>query len=158
MALIDSSSLTEGVMLAKTTKNSLIKNPLTGDISFGRIPPNNSNIMEGDIYLKLGDVGFGRDRRGGYGARHIWDKHKRDLSINSPEDIALVICNILQDGVDVFVDFSASITRPVILNSAIGRVVIEKKQIGGSCAYSIISAYGSRVAKGTLIGNLLPPI
>lgn len=151
--------LNEAIMAAKSTRNALVVNPNTGGMSFGRIPINNSGIAEGEIYLKLGFIGFGREREGAFGARHVWEKHKKDLNIAIPEDTAQTIADILQVGIDIVVNFEVKkhAIRPVLLNTARGRVVVEEKTMEGIPSYTIISAYGNKDAPGTLIGNLEAP-
>lgn len=158
-SVFQSSDLSKDVMSARTTKNAFVTNPNTGSLSFGKIPANNFGITEGEIYLKLGSIGFGRSREGAFGARHVWEKHKKDLAIPSPEVTAQVVADILQEGVEVIVNFDAKEQhlRPVVLNTTKGRVILEEKAINGVACYTIISAYGNRNAPGTVIGNLEKP-
>jgi len=158
-SVFQSSDLSKGVMSARTTKNAFVINPNTGGLSFGKIPANNFGVAEGEIYLKLGLIGFGKSREGAFGARHVWEKHKKDLAIPSPEDTAQVVADILQEGVEVIVNFNAKKQdiRPVVLNTTKGRVVLEEKVIDGVACYTIISAYGNKNAPGTVIGNLEKP-
>ncbi|MCG3814299.1 hypothetical protein I3260_18880 [Photobacterium damselae] len=157
---IQPTDLNRTLMSGNNAKGSKVINPNTGRLSYGHIPQNSLGIPSGPIYLKLGNIGAGKKRTGSFGARHIWEKHKTDLRISNPEDTAQVVANILATGVNVLVDFNAkhSPSRPVVLNTAIGRVaLVSYKESGGVDAYSIVSAYGNKNASGTVIGILGAP-
>ncbi|WP_434363076.1 hypothetical protein NF212_25345 (plasmid) [Parasalinivibrio latis] len=156
---IDSTQLDLITLGNKNQKNNFIVNPRTGRLSFGRIPPNNLGVAEGEIYLKLGYIGFGPQKKGAYGARHIWEKHQIDLNLGNPQDIAVRLLDIMAVGVDILVDFSArhNPARPVILNTSVGRVALTAESKQGVPCYSIVSAYGARNAPGTVIGTLKKP-
>lgn len=149
------SDLSEEVMSGKNTKNALIANPQTNGVSFGRIPPNNSGVSEGDIYLKLGLIGHGNQRKGAFGVRHVWEKHQKDLGIEKPDDTPLIIAEILSEGVDILISGSGS--RPIALNTKYGVVILEQKTIDQVAYYSIVSAYGKKNVTGTVIGQLIKP-
>ncbi|MGL5719548.1 MAG: hypothetical protein ACRCYP_01955 [Alphaproteobacteria bacterium] len=149
------------VMADKKQKNAFVVNPITGGLSFGRIPDNNNGIDAGEIYLKLGLVGHGKQRKGAFGVRHVWEKHQVDLGISKSEDTPSVIASILTEGADILVDMTSSSTpaRPIVLNTSLGIVVLEKKleQGTGVVYYSLVSAYGKKNMTGTVIGKLLGP-
>jgi hypothetical protein len=158
--VVDSSDLTDAFMSKKNKRGTKVVNPNTGKTSFGRIPQNNNGIPEGEIYLKVGYEGYGHKRSGAFGARHIWEKHKIDLNIPQAKNVPSIIASILKKGVDVLVDFQAnhSPARAVVLNTNIGRVALKQEQEqNGGVSYSIISAYGSKNAPGTVIGTLESP-
>ncbi|EGD5163556.1 hypothetical protein RYY30_003402 [Vibrio cholerae] len=157
---IQATDLNANLMSSKNKQGSKVVNPKTNQLSFGRIPSNNNGIPTGEIYLKLGFIGSGKMRTGAYGARHIWEKHKKDLNIESPEETPEVIANILKEGVDVLVNFEANHDphRPVVLNTELGRVALSLYVEHGINAYSIVSAYGNKNAVGTVIGQLESPI
>ncbi|STO79488.1 hypothetical protein [Grimontia hollisae] len=157
--IIQASDLTRELLKKRTQKNALIANPKTGKLSYGMIPANKSGIPEGNIFLKLGDTGFGPQRSGAYGARHIWDKHQADLCLTEPLDIVTQLQEILVSGTDILVNLAAkhNPARPVILNTKIGRVALQLQMISGVASYSIISAYGAKNATGTVIGTLKNP-
>lgn len=150
--------LNEQLMSEKTKKNAKVTNPKTGNLSFGKIPENKNGIPSGEIYLKLGLIGHGHNRAGAFGARHIWEKHHVDLRITTQENTAQVIADILEEGVNVLVNFqNKNNKRPVVLNTKIGRVALEPETKNGTTSYSIVSAYGNKNAPGTVIGTLKSP-
>lgn len=148
--------LTEKLLTSSSTKNRKVFSP-TNKLSYGRIPDAPAfNIKAGDIYLRLGFSGSGKNKSGAFGARHIWDKHRGDLSLQYPSDIPKVVASILSKGANVLVDKSKSADRPLVLNSNVGIVILQpKKTAEGGIEYSIVSAYGRRNHKGTVIRQLL---
>lgn len=154
---ISSDDLTAELLADKTTKNTKVINPNTNNLSFGRIPQNNNNIPEGDIYLRLGLIGVTPSRSGAFGARHVWEKHKTDLQINNLQDIPHVVANILQPGSDILVDLNRNHDphRTVVLNTSAGLVILEQKHSQtGITEYSIVTAYNRRNSRGVVIGKL----
>lgn len=149
------SDLSEEVINGKNTKNALVTNPQTGGLSFGKIPPNNNGVSEGEIYLKLGLAGHGRLRKGAFGARHVWEKHKSDLGITTPDQTPMIIAEILSEGVDILL--STTDARPIALNTKYGVVILEEKVIDQVASYSIVSAYGKKNIAGIVIGQLIKP-
>lgn len=155
-AVYQPSDLSDVVMNGKNTKNALITNPQTNGVSFGRIPPNNSGVSEGEIYLKLGLIGHGRERKGAFGVRHVWEKHQKDLGIIKPEDTPRIIAEILSEGVDILLSGNTG-SRPIALNTKYGVVILEQKIIDQVTSYSVVSAYGKKNITGTVIGQLIKP-
>ena len=150
------SDLSEEVMNGKKTKNALVTNPQTGGLSFGKIPPNSNGVSEGEIYLKLGLAGHGRQRTGAFGARHVWEKHKGDLGITTPDQTPMIIADILSEGVDILLS-KTDAARPIALNTTCGVVILERKVIDQVTSYSIVSAYGKKNITGIVIGKLIKP-
>ena len=103
--ILEAISLTEDLAKQGNRQNTKIVNPETGKLSFGIIPKNRI-IESGEIYLRLGFVGVGRDLAGGFGARHIWDKHSKDLSLSEFSDVPSVVAALLLEGCKVLVDFN----------------------------------------------------
>lgn len=152
-------SLTETLMLTKTTKNKKVLNPETNKLSFGMIPDDHNAVPGGDIHLKLGLVGYGNQRKGAFGARHIWEKHQVDLNLTTPSEVPSKIAEILKEGVNVLVEFDDQkrSNMPVVLNTALGKVALAPKSTDGKVTYEIISAHANKNARGTVIGTLKSP-
>lgn len=147
--------LDENLLSGTNQKNCKIFNPKTDDTIFGKIPENPTGIPSGLIYLRLGYIGNGYKKQGAFGARHIWDKHKVDLGLNSPTELPFKISSILTEGVDVLYE---EIHKPVVLNTLHGLVSLQLKQSAdGIKEYSIISAYYKTQAKGTVFCKLEMP-
>lgn len=150
--MLNSKELTLKLMSSNSTKNNKIINPESGSVIFAEVPENKTGIPSGFINLKLGFIGTGRDRRGAFGARHIWEKHKLDLNIQSPDLLPQIIKDILQPGVDILYE---SKDKPVVLNTVKGLVSLQlKKDALGNNEYSIISAYGRKNSRGVVFAQL----
>jgi len=150
--MLKNTELTEALMAAHTTKNIKVLNPQSGTIIFGKVPENPTGIPSGMIHLRLGYVGSGRRKSGAFGARHIWEKHKIDLSISSPEEVPQILASILEPGVEILYEH---VNKPVVLNTAKGLVSLQlKKDETGGNWYNIISAYGRRNSRGTVFAEL----
>lgn len=155
-------ALTVATINQKKNKNSKILNPSIEQLSFGQVPQNNNHVPSGHIYLRLGDKGVVRGGNivGAFGARHVWDKHRKDLNLSKPQDIAIRIGSIMTAGVDILIDptRATSSVRPVVLNTAIGVVALQlKHSASGVPEYSIVSAYGRKTNPGIVIGKLISP-
>lgn len=150
--MLKDTELTEELMTAHTTKNKKVLNPQSGTLIFGKIPENPTGIPSGVIHLRLGYVGSGRKRSGAFGARHIWEKHKADLSISSPSEVPQILANILEPGVNILYEDTK---KPVVLNTSKGLVSLQlKKNESGGNEYSIISAYGRKNSRGIVFAKL----
>ena len=150
--MLKKTDLTCKLMVANTTKNNKVLNPESGTLVFGKIPDNPTGIPSGLIYLRLGYIGNGATRKGAFGARHIREKHKTDLSILKPEDVPKTLADILVAGVDILYEDS---NKPVVLNTRQGLVSLQlKKDPNGSNEYSIVSAYGRKDSRGVVFAKL----
>jgi hypothetical protein len=156
---LNNNDLIDNLMSEKTAKNQKILNPKTNKLSFGIVPDDHSAIPGGDIHLKLGLIGYGPQRKGAFGARHIWEKHKIDLNLSKPHEIPNKIADILKEGINVLVEFDDQKRNnmPVVLNTAIGKVALAPKTYEGKVIYEIISAHANKNARGTVIGTLKSP-
>lgn len=150
--MLKNTDLTCELMQANTTKNKKVLNPDNGTLIFGKIPDNPTGIPSRLIYLRLGYIGNGVARKGAFGARHIWEKHQTDLSIQKPEDVPKTLADILTAGVDILYEDS---NKPVVLNTQKGLVSLQlKKDPNGDNEYSIVSAYGRRNSRGVVFAKL----
>ncbi len=154
------SDLTQALINQHKTKNKKIINPFTGGLSFGAVPIN-KHVSAADIFLRLGFIGEGNNRKGAFGARHIWEKHHREFQLAAPSDLPGMVSSILEDGAYVLLT-NESIghvpCRPLVLKASIGLVVLEQKiNDFGKKEYSIVTAYGKKNQKGIVIGTLKKP-
>jgi hypothetical protein len=155
--VLEAGALTEYLAKKRDKQNAKIINPETGKLSFGFIPEN-STIASGEIYLRLGFIGVGRGFSGGFGARHIWDKHSKDLSLSKFADVPSRVAELLLEGCDVLVDSSkGGNDKPIVLNTSKGMVVLTKKGAINAIEYSIVSAYGRANHPGTVVATLKKP-
>lgn len=138
---------------ARVTKND-------GSGSFGRVPRLNDTFPEGEILLKLGNKGFfdpvSKSLKKAFGLRHIWDKHRQEIGATTAQDIVTFVESVLQSGAEIIIDKNKSPTKPLIVESNVGMVIVELKQpLGENAYYSIITAYVRKSHPGTLMGNLV---
>ncbi len=151
--------LTEELAIKKNKKGSRIINPVTGGLIYGIIPQNKS-IEEGPIYLKLGYQGSEHDKKGAKGARHIYDKHHKDLSLKSFSDVPKRLTEILLEGSSIMVNpitRKNPLTNPLVLRTGHGVVGLHKFNEGGTTAYEIITAFGAPNAQGFEVAKLKKP-
>lgn len=147
--------LTKELFDENNQKNYKLINPKTKNQIFGKIPDNRSEIPSGLIYLRLGYVGNGYNRQGAFGARHIWEKHRNDLNLNSPQELPIKLSEILTEGVEVLYEDK---NKPVVLNTTQGIVSLQQKRDDkGNIEYSIISAYYKTQARGIVFCKLEMP-
>ena len=142
-------------------KNKYIINPYTGTPVFGVIPliKNKSYCFpEGEIFLKYGEH---RGANRGWGLKHIWKEHEKDMLImgyKSESDVSRYIGDILKSGSKIYCEFSnLRNERVAVLQSSIGSAIIEHRVDGkNNTFYSVITAYkqGRRKPHGQLIGAL----
>ncbi|EJG0899092.1 hypothetical protein C4H01_RS24445 [Vibrio parahaemolyticus] len=143
----------------KTTQNARVtKNDGVG--SFGKVPKLNDAFPEGEIVLKLGSSGFfdpiSRDLKKAFGLRHIWDKHRTEIGATTAQDVVAFVESVLQSGAEILIDKNKDPSKPLIVESSVGMVIVELKQPQGEDAYySIITAYDRKSHPGTLVGNLV---
>lgn len=135
----------------KKQKNSVIIRK-GGYDNFGLLPFNNNGFESLPIKLKLGLIGFGANRQGAYGVRHIFEKHKNEIGITCPSEIPGFIERIMISGADVIVDYNKDINKVLCIESKVGMVVFARK--GSNDHYNIITAYDKRSHPGTLIARL----
>ena len=93
------------------SKNQLIKNPVTGDYSFGTFREIRSGeilIPEGEIFLRYGEH---RGVNNGFGQKHIWVEHAEGgkgliaKGYETEEDVARYVVDILQSGASIHSEF-----------------------------------------------------
>lgn len=148
------SQLIDTIASGRSAKNTRILNPTTGDFRFGYIPEN-PVIDSGHIYLCLGYDGFGPDRRGAFGARHIWDKHQVDLNLTQFADVPHTVASILTEGCNVLVDQNkGGPTKPIVINTPHGMVSLQHKLIDNVPEYHVLTAYGRNDHPGTVVAQL----
>ncbi|MGL5596802.1 MAG: hypothetical protein ACRDDA_01495 [Aeromonas sp.] len=136
-------------------------NPKTGTTSFGTLPELTLSrglvIPAGDIILKDGRIW--REKKGtlgGFGAKHIWQDHRRELiehGYNTKQDIPRFVSDIIVTGADVFHESNKG-ARVNILQSSLGIVILEFAVKDGSTTHSVISAYTRKTSRGTRVHTI----
>jgi hypothetical protein len=139
--------------MEKVTKNTIIS-------EVGFFPELNERYREyfptGKIVLKKGEH---RGPNKGFGIDHILAEHKSDLSqhnlAHSDEGVICYVQLILRSGAQIYSEFASlrGFHRPMVIKSSTGTVVLERKDINGETLYSVVTAFGGTVARGTQIGT-----
>jgi hypothetical protein len=138
------------------TKNTKINNPATGKLEFGYLPEiikptQKLHVEAGNIYLKFGEH-TGKNR--GFGMTHIWIEHQSELiklGYLTIDDVPRYVSEIIVPGASIHIE---DVRRPTILRSAKGIAILELKQFGEVCEYSVVTAYPRKNAHGSIIGQL----
>lgn len=141
--------ITIATLNARNLKGSIICTS-SGQHHFGIFPHVSDKFPSGKICLKLGFGGQGRFKDGAYGLRHIWEKHRQEISAKSALDIVLFLEKVISAGAEVIIDNTKDPDKPLILESKSGMAVVAIN--GGN--YYITSAYDRKSHKGTVVGNL----
>lgn len=128
--------------------NSHIAHP-AGLPCFGSLPEFVSRgdvIPAGDIFLRVGNH---RGPNSGFGVRHIWAEHEKELvrlGYHTVNDVARFVCDVIQPGAGVYCEFNhpGGKHRPKVLRSALGIVILEPKEADWAQSgwiYSVVTAY-----------------
>lgn len=129
---------------------------------YGKIPEIDAQgdvIPAGDIFLRAGRH-TGPNR--GFGVRHIWAEHERELTrlgYDTVNEVPRFVRDIIRPGTPIYCEFShpGGKHRPTILKSSLGIVVLEPKEATDNRSgwiYVVVTAYTSRKAHGVLIGRV----
>ena len=154
MEIYQPSDLTQLIVEAKNHKNSYVASSKS-ILSFGKFPANNYGFPEGDIKLKLGHIGVGRNRLGGFGLRHIWEKHGSECGLTCPTQVPAYLESIITIGAHVLIDKDKAPDKPLILESKVGMAILTiNKPNPGASFYTITSAYSRKSHKGNVIATL----
>lgn len=143
------------------TPNSTVNHP-DGLTCYGRIPELYSRgdiIQAGNIFLRVGrHIGPNR----GFGVRHIWAEHEKELKklgYETINDVACFVRDIITPGAAIYCEFNdpGGKHRPKVLRSALGVVILEPKEAENTVdeiIYSVVTAYETYKTHGTLLGIL----
>jgi hypothetical protein len=154
MEIYQPSDLTKILVEDKNQRNAYVASS-KNILSFGRFPANNYGFPEGDIKLKLGHIGVGRNRQGGFGLRHIWEKHGSECGLTCPTQIPAYLERIITVGAHVLIDKDKDPDKPLILESKVGMAILMiNTPKPGAIFYTITSAYSRKSHKGNVIATL----
>lgn len=141
--------------------NSNINHP-DGLHCYGQIPEistKRDRIPGGEIFLRTGRH-TGPNR--GFGVRHIWAEHEKELvslGYGSVNDVARFIRDIIRPGSPIYCEFNSIIGkhRTTILKSALGLAILEPREDPDSQSgyiYVVVTAFNKRQAHGTMVGKV----
>ncbi len=130
--------------------------------NFGYVPhivSRGDEIPAGYIYLR---VGRHTGPNKGFGVRHIWAEHEKELvaaGYATVNDVGRYIKDIITRGAPIYCEFR-SLTgkhRPTVLKSSLGIVILEPREdeaAESGYIYTVVTAYSAGRAHGTLVGNI----
>jgi hypothetical protein len=138
--------------------NKITKNTIISEV--GYFPELNKkhrlDFPAGRIVLKQGEH---RGPNRGFGVAHILAEHKSDLTKytldHSTDGVISYVKLILRSGAKIYSEFASvrGFHRPTVIRSLVGTVILERQEIDGEIFYSVVTAFGSKSAKGTQIGT-----
>lgn len=138
-------------------ENALVCHP-SGGFSFGAIPemPQYS-LPGGDIFLRAG-VHLGPNR--GFGVRHIWEAHQKDLAkhgCTSIESIAVHIASIVVPNAPIYCEFREikKEQRVAVLKLKMGSLILEARHERRGFGYYVVTWYPQSRPSGTLVGRVV---
>lgn len=133
--------------------------PITGLVTFGRVPEAKSGIHRiepGEIHLRVGKH-TGPNR--GFGAAHIWAEHQKEMAQRGffteqevPSYVAAIIC------VGTPLYFTAGNMRnPRLLavRAVTGMAVLEQRYLNEAVVWSVVTAYSGNKKGGSRVGVVL---
>lgn len=121
------------------------------------IGPHKQTFPPGIIVLRHGKH-TGANK--GFGAEHILAEHKADLKKHNlscdKQGVIQYVEMILQFSAGIYCEFSNTrgFHRPMIIRSKLGTVVLERQERDGLTIYSVVTAFGGTMARGTKIGTM----
>lgn len=139
--------------------NTIFAHPTNGTSFFGRVLGKTFGkvlIPAGHIILKRGRYG-----QGGWGARHIWQRHEKEMrkaGFATESDVARYVASIIIPGTPLYCEFARiQDTRLAVVRSATGTAILQHQDDHsiGAC-YSVVTAFGGRNPQGTRIGKVEP--
>ncbi|WP_240746222.1 hypothetical protein [Eikenella exigua] len=119
--------------------------------------PHKHTFPPGIIVVKYGEH---RGANRGFGAAHILAEHTADLNRHNlpcdEEGVCLYVKMILQPGAGIHCEFSnmRGFHRPMVVRFRLGTVVLERQERDGLTTYSVVTAFGGTMARGTKIGTM----
>lgn len=137
-------------------QNNLVFHP-SGVFSFGEIPAlPQYGIRGGEIFLRAG-VHVGKNN--GFGVRHIWDEHEKDLrkiGYQSINDVATVVASVIQRNAGIYCEFNEKKreNRVTVLRLQKGLLILEPRDERRGFGYYVVTWIPKTKAHGTLVGRI----
>jgi hypothetical protein len=135
-----------------------LANPVSGLETFGVVPKIKLNGVEFEntsIRLFWGrHIGPNK----GFGARHIWAEHKREMEragFTQECDVANYVLSILQPGTPIFYEGAGwRNTRLMAVRSAKGMVILEYRERREGPVWAVVTAFSGTKTHGTRVGTV----
>ena len=140
-------------------ENVLVSHP-SGSFSFGTIPEMPKFALPGgEIYLR---VGVHKGDNKGYGIRHIWEAHQKDLSrygCAGIEGVPAHIAKMIVPGAPIYCEFRElrGHHRLAVMKTPTGSLVLDPRHERRGFGYYVVTWYPKRRLDGTLVGRVARP-
>lgn len=139
--------------------NLILPHPVNGNLYFGEIdnlPHNGINTVRSYIYLRRGKH-TGPNK--GFGARHIFAEHHREMAqrgFNSIADVPSYVASILHAGTPLYFEGNG-FRQPRILavKGGAGTSVLQYIEGNGIPIWSVVTAFSAFNRHGQLVGNII---
>lgn len=137
--------------------NIRIPHPTNGTYVYGYVPEKKSKsfiIPAGPVLLKRG-----RDTTyGGFGARHIWGRHERELrqrGCKEAADVPLFVASIVCPGSQIHCEFEEMTRLKVtVVRDRLGSVVLQYNEDAQMPHYSVVTAFTNPRRRGSHVGQI----
>jgi hypothetical protein len=131
-------------------------NPQTGTLAFGRVPQLKlSGLLHPDADIRL-FVGRHIGPNRGFGARHVWAEHQREMAkagLMSEEQVPDYVLTIIRTGTPlIYEGASWSVTRLLAVRAATGTAVLEFRDRRDGPIWSVVTAFAGTKTHGTRVG------
>ncbi|MFN7169150.1 MAG: hypothetical protein ACK4NV_19050 [Pannonibacter sp.] len=131
-------------------------NPLSGQISFGRVP----EIKSRSLYVPAGHIHLRKGRHigpnQGFGALHIWAEHSKEMrqrNFCAVEDVPAYVASIIRVGTPLhFPGGNLRRTRIIAVQASTGMAILEQQSYLGDTVWSVVTAYSGKRKDGPRIG------
>ena len=135
-----------------------VLNPVTGELSFGSIPAlrlAGFDYPESPVRLPVGKhVGPNR----GFGIKHIWSEHQREIlreGYVSETDVPLYVLEMLRPGTPLFFEGQSwRATRLMAVRSSLGTMIMEFRAQRELAIWAVVTAFSGTKTHGTRVGTV----
>jgi hypothetical protein len=139
--------------------NAKLVNPRTGTTDFGIVP----EMKSMGIILPGGRISLPQGRHSGpnrgFGARHIWVEHGKELigaGFESEATVPMYVATIVRAGTSLmFEGASYRHTRLIAVRDRSGMAILEQKGSGADVFWSVVTAFTANKKHGTRVGTVL---
>ncbi|MCA0205832.1 MAG: hypothetical protein LCH92_15915 [Proteobacteria bacterium] len=139
------------------SRNHQLQHPSGAD-HFGLLDDMRSGAFRlpaGPVLLLMGEH-FGPNR--GWGARHIWHEHQREIAArgwDQFEDVAKFVALIVCAGTPVFFEGPGTRnTRLAVVRSRTGTAILESRDRRDGHIWSVVTAFAGTKTHGTRVGTV----
>ncbi|MBP0578986.1 hypothetical protein J8I29_06695 [Labrys sp. LIt4] len=138
--------------------NTRLANPINKTLVFGIVPETKCRgtaIPGGEIYLTRGKhVGPNK----GFGAKHIWAEHEKEIRAAGfdreelvPDYVAQIVC----EGTPIHFEGGHIQLRLIAVRGKSGTAILEWRTPRGEAFWAVVTAFSANKKHGTRVGTVL---